>query len=66
MKKYFIKRYFTTYLFEEVESETLKDALEQARAKFDNMNDEDYRQTLLDNVDYDYESVEDENGITYY
>lgn len=66
MAKYLIRRYYTTYLFEEVESETLKDALEQAKAKFVNMSDEEYRKTLLDNVQYDYDSVEDDKGITYY
>lgn len=64
--KVLVRRYFTTYLYEEVECDTVKDALEQAREKFDNMSDEEYRQTLLDNIQYDYESVEDENGITYY
>ena len=66
MAKYLIRRYYTTYLWEEVESESVKDALEQAREKFDNMSDEEYRKTLLDNVQYDYESVEDDKGITYY
>lgn len=63
--KYAVKLHYTTYLYEEVEADSIEDAVEKAKCTIDDYEDEKYRETIVDNLSYDEASVStiDENGF---
>ena len=63
--KYAVKLHYTTYIYEEVEAESMEDAIEKAKCEIDGYDDEKYREVVVNNISYDEAEVSeiDENGF---
>lgn len=63
--KYAVKLHFTTYIYDEVEANSVEDAVEKAKCNLDAMSDEDYNKTIIGNISTDESEVRtiDENGF---
>ena len=55
--KYAVRIHYTTYLYDEVESESKADAIEMAKNHIDAMGDTTYAKSIVDNLQYDESEV---------
>lgn len=55
--KYCVQVCYTTHIYEEVEAESPKEAVDAAKAKIDACDEVEYKQELVDNLAYDETQV---------